>query len=201
MKRSLAAVPLILLLAACGGGGDGDDAEPTTTEASADTTTATGADAEAYVDAFVTKAESRPDAALDPTELECAATGVVDILGVDAFVAADLTPEDIATRAEGDSLADDLEVTDEQATRMAGVMFECVDFGAYFVEQFSASPDAPNIPEDKLRCIGNGLEEDPGFRDLAAQSFLDPTVKVEPDETALAGIFDDCGVTVSELSG
>jgi hypothetical protein len=112
MRGSLTIVIAVLLLGACSG--DDDDAAPTTAAQGE------GGDDDEYVEA--TAAALRDDTEdldfdLDRDQATCFATGLVDVVGVDALTEAGISPDEFAG---ADSFADlDVDVPDDAGTRLA----------------------------------------------------------------------------------
>jgi hypothetical protein len=186
MRRWLVAAGIVVLatVAGCGGGSSGDE--------------------EAYAAALAGSVRDSmgEDLPVSEGEAQCVGEGVVNVLGVEPFQEAGITPEDIRENPDRD--LDELitDPTPEQAEGFVDVIFECVDMGALFAAGFqaSAAEDDVRIPQEKVECIGENFERNDRLRELFAASLLEGT---DPDfdeggAELLGEILGDC-LSVADL--
>jgi hypothetical protein len=188
MQRWLAITALLVVgaLAGCGGGSEA------------------GSEEDAYAAAISDSLmESSADDEVQPTEAEaeCIGQGVVNVVGVETFQEAGVTPDTIRDDdAELDELLGD--PSQEQADGLVDVIFECVDLGAMLTAglQASATEDGVEIAPEKLECIGDNFERSERLRELFATALLegnDPDFN-EGGTDLLGEILGDC-LTVADL--
>jgi hypothetical protein len=176
-----------LLMTACGGGGgDGDSS------------TAKGQE---YVEAIVADGTDE-DPPLDEDEVRCAAERWVDLLGIEAFEKAGVTPEDI--RASSDENMDFMALvglTEDQADKAADVMIDCLDLGAVLAASLADEPGLANVPRAKLECVGSAMERTPAFHEAMRLEMLGREASDLDMEQLAADAFDECDVDIGELVG
>lgn len=139
-----------------------------------------------------------PSMGFDETQGRCIAELAVDTVGVDALKEAGITPE---TMDASDELLSDYTPTEAQADQLVDGMFECVDFGELLVSQMGS--ENIEIPEDKVRCIGDEMAKSEPFKDSLKADMLG--VAGESDdaavEEAIFAFFDTCEVDFADLMG
>jgi len=156
--RRLAAVlvlPLLVLplLAACSTGDDTDSGDP----------------AAPYVNALAevfTSGASGPE--LDDETADCIATAIVELAGVPALTAADVTPEELADSGDLKELGLQLP-TDASATLAAG--FAACDLGETVIEPFIralAEDSDGDLSDDAVDCVVDATSKEDVEAGLAA---------------------------------
>lgn len=107
MRRTLVIVVGALLLGGCAESADNEDE-----------------DAEPYVEALATSMMEEEDGPpLDETQANCFATGIVDVVGVDALSEAGISPDELAG---AESFADlDVDLPDDAGAGVADALVEC----------------------------------------------------------------------------
>ena len=81
---------------------------------------------------------------VDESSAQCAGEAAVDIIGIEAFEAAGVTPEEIQAQADLDPIAA-TEPTAEQGAELADALFDCVDVGALVAGFLQDSAEAEGI--------------------------------------------------------
>ena len=164
------------LLAACG---DDDDSG--------------GGDEDAYRAAWVTNlTDSEDGLQVEREDAECMAQALVDELGTEAFVDADVTPEEVA---EGDSpgeLLGDGVIPEEDARAVLDGWDDCTDVGRLLAE--GAQEDF-GLDADGVTCLAEGLDERGIAADLLVVSFTSSGEGGPEDETVLRDftlLVDEC---------
>jgi hypothetical protein len=172
MRRLVAVCAVLaIVIAACGD----DDAASTDSSASETTGTETtdsaapDSDAGRYVaalEAALVRQTQEEDLPWGASESRCIAEGVVGAIDPDGFESLGVAPDDIERDADALFTSD---LTEEQATAIADVTFDCVDMGAAMI----ASGDLPaGVDDEGARCFGERLEESDVFRRYAVESIL-----------------------------
>lgn len=134
-----------LVLAACSsGGGSGesvsDEGKPY---------------AEAIAANFTTS-EDPDDFVLEDDQADCIGARTVNIIGVDAFEKAGVTPADLGPTS--DTLIGDVEVDDKQANEIYDSFKKCdVDLRAIMFESFAQDDD---MTDEQKKCLEGALDED-----------------------------------------
>lgn len=174
MRRRVAVCAvLVIVLAACGDddGGDASTDESATETTGAETTATAAPDSEAgrYVaalEAALVRQTEEEDLPWGAPESRCIAHGVVRAIEPDGFDSLGVSPDDVERDADAIFTSD---LTEEQATAIADVTFDCVDMGAAMI----ASGDLPaGVDEESAQCFGERLEEAEVFRRYAVESIL-----------------------------
>ena len=137
----LTALGLGVLAVACGDDGDGASGD----ESSSD-------ERQEYIDAIVAAPVNQGAAAED---MECYAGSLVDAVGIDAFHAAELTPEDVS---ELDAPLDDVGIPfdDAQADAFWNDMNQCMDVRAFFFETLAAGGE---YADETIDCLEDTMDE------------------------------------------
>jgi hypothetical protein len=142
-----------VLLAACG---DDDDGE-------------SDAEGEAYVEAVVGSMRDDDEAPpLDEAQQTCVATAIVDVVGVDALQAADITPAEFGDADELASL--DIELREDATSRLGAALGECDIAGPaedLLIDAFTVEFGAA-LPPDGAACLAENLDDRALADDLAA---------------------------------
>jgi hypothetical protein len=187
MRRVVSGFAVIgLALAACGGGDGGDSGSSKGKE---------------YVDAIMATFESEEEMPIPEDDARCVAEGMVDTIGVDELEAAGVTPDDIRSASdEGGPLAD-FKPTETQADEMVDTMFRCVDFGDVFASSLAADESAPDIPADKVECLGDAMEQSDTFRTSLRNEFLGVETSGDDESAAFVELFEQCDISLSDLVG
>jgi hypothetical protein len=163
MRRILMILAAGLMLGACAD--EGDDTRSTTEQDE-------GGESEEYIEA--TAAALREDEegpTLDEEQATCLATGMVDLVGVDALREAGISPEELT---DAESFADlDVEVPDDATERMTDTFVDCelVELleGVMtdsFVEEFGA-----DVRPDATACLADRMD-DQAVAEAFAASFV-----------------------------
>ena len=155
-QRQLALVALPLaVLAACGGDDDGDTAE---------------ADPQPFIDAAAASMTADEDLPFDQEAATCISTAVVDVIGADALVRAEVTPEEFAGAGTFNLLAGDL--PDDAPALLRDNLGDC-DSAEAVSSAFVTELGIDVTPED-VACIAGGLDRQ-ALNDALADSFLATT--------------------------
>jgi hypothetical protein len=153
MRRILAIAAMGLLVSACG---DDDEATPATTTEDG----SSGGDAEAYIDAVAASWNvSGEDPPLDEAQVSCVATGMVDVVGVDALTEAGIAPDEFAAADDFASLGVDL--PDDATGRLSDVVADCDVVATLEAALIDAFPDelGAELPPDAVTCLTDHLDD------------------------------------------
>lgn len=134
-----------LVLAACSsGGGSGESVSE---------------EGKPYAEAIAanfTKAEDPDDIVLEEDQANCIGGRIVNIVGVDAFEKAGVTPADLGPESE--TLVGDVEVSDKQANEVYDSFKKCdIDLRAIMFESFSQNED---MTAEQQKCLEGAFDED-----------------------------------------
>jgi hypothetical protein len=194
--RRFLVVAVVGVLAACGGGGGG------------------GGGSAAYVDAAMRSyddADADVKEAISRDEAECLVQNMVDIIGVDNLEDAGIEPGDLddADASPFEALGDDM--TEEQSAEIVDVIVdgECFDMVDVVLAQIEGTENPfGNLSEEKVRCVFDGIFQDPAVKEAMAGSLLgdedaDSSALSDAvgDESNLFKILGDCDVSPSQLAG
>ena len=148
-RWGLVAVAISMVGVACGG----------------DDPMSSGSEEKAYSEALAVALAAESDFPLDEKETMCIAERVVDVMGVQMFVDAGVSAEDVTAAAEFDFP----ELTDEQTAGLAEIFVDgdCVDMGALMADMMMEQ-SAGALTEDQAACIGDGMAESDAFNDAFA---------------------------------
>jgi hypothetical protein len=152
------AVALAVGIAACGGGGDRAAKEA------------------AYASALATSlkgAFAAEGLAVDDASAQCAGKQAVDVLGVDAFEKAGMTPESIRSQTTLDPIAATAPTRD-QATRLAAAFYGCVDVGSLVADflRSAAERKGVTLPADTWACVRANATKSPTLRRALADALI-----------------------------
>jgi hypothetical protein len=151
---SVAALPLLPLLAACGG------------DAGARALTA---EEQKYADAFARDLSDADDGlAVDAEGGDCIGTAIMRELGLAPFREAKLAPADLAGDESPGELLGKGTVSDGQASDIAAEWKRCVDLPKLFARQAS---DQFGLDEDGIACFEDKLDESEVLDDYLRISF------------------------------
>jgi hypothetical protein len=182
-KITLAMVAMVAMVAAgCSSGGDDAAETTTTTEASAE--------AQVWIDAFVssfTTGDAEMGALVLPDDrATCVSERWVEAIGLDALEASDVTPEEAS---DPNSDLGELGADEEAAVAMVAAFDGCdVDLVAELATSLTASSE--NAEEDRA-CVEENLERD-AVEDLLVALFQGETGDAEFE--AILGVLQDaCG--------
>jgi hypothetical protein len=158
----MAAAAGVVLLGACGG--DDDDG--------GSATSATSDEGEAYVDAIATSMREDGEVPLDAERADCAATAIVDVVGVDTLRDAGISPEELG---DADSLQSlDVEVPDDVTERLGAAFDECGFAGTIkdaLVDSFT-SEFGSELSAEASACLRDNLSDE-AVTDALAATFVD----------------------------
>jgi hypothetical protein len=149
----------VMLLGACGG--DDDDGGGATSDEGA-----------AYVDAIAASMREDEEVPLGAERADCAATAIVDVVGVDTLRDADITPEELGDAENLESL--DVEVPDDVTDRLGAAFEECGFAGTIkdvLVDSFGSELGS-ELPADAAACLRDNLD-DQAVTDALAATFVD----------------------------
>jgi len=139
-------------VAACGGddGGSGGS---------------TGSQEKAYSEALAVALAAESDFPFDEKETLCIAERVVQVMGVQMFVDAGVSAEDVTAAADFDFP----ELTEEQTAGLAEIFVDgdCVDMGALMADQMMEQSGGA-LTEEQAACIGDGMAKSDAFNDAFA---------------------------------
>ncbi len=135
-----------------GGSGNGDELTTTTED---DGGGGGPADEQAYVDALVTTFSAEDAETFSLEQIECLAEEWVAGVGVDAFDAAGVTPEDIVADEGG---IEDLEIDEATAGGMADALGTCgVEIRSLFYEEFIGDEE---LTGEQTACLDATISDD-----------------------------------------
>lgn len=152
MRRS-ALLLAVVVLAACSSGDDTDSGDP----------------ASPYVNALsdvFTSGESGPE--LNDETADCIASAIVELAGVPALTAADISPDDLADSGDLEELG--LQIPTDAATTLAADFAEC-ELGGNVVDAFVrafADESGGDISDEDVECIVEATPADDVEAALAA---------------------------------
>lgn len=180
MRRILVLVVGGLLLGACAESADDDDGE-----------------AEPYVDALAASMMEEDDGPpLDETQANCFATGLVDVVGVDALREADISPDELAA---ADGFGDlDVELPDDAAADVADALVDC-ELIESLEGVITASFDdeiGVALPPDAAACLADRLD-DQEVAEAFAASFVESSG--EQIEALIGSSVGACPEIASEI--
>jgi hypothetical protein len=167
MRRILVVVAAGLLLGACGD--DDDEATPATTAEDADG----GWDADAYVEAVVASwNETSEGLPLDERQTTCVATGLVNVVGLDALTEAGISPAEFAAADDLASLG--VELPDDATAVLGDALVECDVVEPLEGLVIAAFPDefGVQLPPNAATCLTDHLD-DQAVADGWAATFVD----------------------------
>jgi len=174
-----------LVASACGGGSSGGSASVSAKE-------------RPYVDAIAQAISEDDTFPGGSANAECLAAGMVDIIGVDKLVEANVTPEDLGG---SDSL--NLSVVGEKRVdELVDFLLDgpCVDLSAVMAESITAEAGG-QISDKQAKCVSDKVLKQDGFRAVLKQSLLG-TADDSQTMDALGDVFgflSECGVSLSDL--
>lgn len=147
-----------ILLGACGG--DDDDGS------------ASGGQGDEYVDAVAASMSEDEETPLDAERANCAATAIVDVVGVDTLTDADISPDELG---EADSLRSlDVELPDDVNERLGEALGQCdlaAELEGVMVASFS-DEFGSELPEEAAACLRDNMD-DQALVDAMAAAFVD----------------------------
>ena len=181
-----AAVAAIALMgAACGGDDSGSSG-------------ADNVEKKAYSEALAVALGSDADFPFDEKETLCISEGIVDVMGLQMFVDAGVSAEDITADAEFDFP----DLTDEQNTDLVNVFLdgECVDMGQMMADTMMEQSDGA-LTEEQASCIGDGIASSEGFgQALTAEiTGADSTEADAAMEDEILGLIMECDIPLDSL--
>lgn len=129
----------------------------------------TGSQEEAYSKALAVTLARQADWPFGEEENVCIAGRVLDLLGVQMFIDAGLSAEDVATVEEFDFP----ELTEEQEADFVEIFLDgdCIDLGAFIADDMIESSGGA-LSEDQAACIGDGVAESDVYKDVLVASIL-----------------------------
>lgn len=147
----------------------------------------------AYSEALAVALAAESDFPFDEKETLCIAERVVDVMGVQMFVDAGVSAEDVTAAADFDFP----ELTDEQTAGLAEIFVdgECVDMGALMADQMMEQSGGA-LTEDQAACIGDGMAKSDAFNDafaagIAGQEDADADAAIESE---ILELIVDCDI-------
>lgn len=143
VRRPLLLLPALALAAtavACSSGSGGDE------------------DAAPYVDAIAQSFIDDPTNPWTDEQVRCMSAGIVDVVGVDGFEGAGLTPEDVADD-DSDVLAATIGQDEEQADALATAMVGCFDPPGALVATVLEGGAPGEVDEELMTCVGDAVDE------------------------------------------
>ncbi|MFZ4719215.1 MAG: hypothetical protein ACOYMR_07305 [Ilumatobacteraceae bacterium] len=184
----VATAALLLGLGACGSDSKGGDA-------------ATGevtAEEQPYVDAMVKSIQADGTAPFTGDQASCLAKGMVNIIGVDEFEKAGITPENIGDGS--DKVLGELPV--QKTDDLVKLVFDgdCFSFGTLMADQLTKDTSLP-IEKDKAECLGNAMGKSDAFRKAFVASLTGDTSTDPFGEVDIFKMFSDCGVSLGDVTG
>lgn len=191
VREKLAMLGMVAVLGfsvvACGGDDD-DSADEGKDETSESGDDGGGGDGQAYVDAIMETSEG--DETLSEDQNRCFAEAVVAGLGVEAFEAAGVTPDDIRENPDDSPTDLGLEFSEEQADGFWDAANTCVDVRELFLESMSQGQE---LTDAQKTCLGEGLDEE-FIKTMFLASFTEDTQSFDEETTAkLTEVMSTCG--------
>jgi hypothetical protein len=158
---------------------------------SGDSQTAAG---KKYVAAMVASGKNNDQ--FTTTEMQCLASGIIDIVGVATLQKAGVTPEAVAANT-GTDLMPGFTPTKAQANQIVDMIFRCVDFGKQIAAQMAGS--SVKLSTTQVQCIGNKLEQSEVFHTYLADTMFNKsgTGSAAAPTAEIVSIVKACGVTPS----
>ena len=149
-----------------------------------------GSEEKAYSEALAVALAAESDFPFDEKQTLCIAERVVDVMGVQMFVDAGVSAEDVTAAGEFDFP----ELTDEQTAGLAEIFVDgdCVDMGALMADQMMEQSEGA-LTEDQAACIGDGMAKSDAFNDAFAAGIAgqeDPEADAAIESEILALIVD-----------
>lgn len=197
---------LLLFLVACGdsedsggdGGGDGggqsaDEERESTTTTDGD---AAGSTADEYVETLSSGMSAGEGATFDQETAACLATGIVDLIGVDALIEADVSPDELANAQSLDGLG--VEAPDDAAERLGAAFDEC-GVGGRLATTLAAGATAEagsQVSADVGTCIEDNMDHR-ALAEALARSFLDASD--QDFQTVMGDAFAACPQALKAL--
>lgn len=137
-------VAVLVLVSACGGDDGGSSSS--------------GSDD--YANAIATALSKEEGTPFTADELKCLAKGMIDVMGTDMFVEANLSPSDIAT---SDTI-DLPDPTDEEMTKLVDLFIngDCVDMPRLMADAMQEQSGG-NLTDDQANCLGEAMVASDGF--------------------------------------
>jgi|LauGreDrversion4_2_1035121.scaffolds.fasta_scaffold495730_2 hypothetical protein len=172
---------LAVAIAACGGGSDSSGSDIAKQE---------------YIDAITAGLEndgSEDTQSFTTAESTCIAEEVVNVIGVDAFVEEQITPEDLAENTDVQMPP----VTDAQHEALRKMLFEgdCVNISEKIAESFTGSLGAGATEED-IKCLADTIIEGEAMQNYMVDGLLG--IDTSAAQAELSGVVmsaaTDCGI-------
>ena len=140
-------------LAACGGDDGGTSAKPLDAEGSA------------FATALASTLSEDSGLPFDQDQAMCIANGVVNVIGVDAFVEAGMSAEDVSSSGS----LDFPELTDAQTKDLAAIFLDgdCVDMGQ-LMSDLLLQQSSGSLTAEQAQCLGDGMAKSEPFADALA---------------------------------
>ena len=184
-RLGVAVVAIAIMGAACGGGDSGSSG-------------ADNAEKTAYSEALAVALGSDVNFPFDEKETLCIAQGVVDVMGLQMFLDAGVSAEDITADAEFDFP----DLTDEQNTDLVNVFLdgECVDMGQLMADAMMEQ-SAGALTEEQASCIGDGIASSEGFGQVLTAEITgaDSTEAEAAMEDEFLGLIMECDIPLDSL--
>lgn len=188
VTRMAAAAALVLALGACGSDSKGSGAD----------TGEITADEQPYVDAMVKSIQADATAPFTDDQANCLAKGMVNIIGIDEFEKAGITPENIGDG--NDAVLSELPT--QKTEDLVKLVFDggCFSFGKLMADQLTQDTSLP-IEKDKAECLGDAMGKSDAFRKAFVSSLTGDTGTDPFAEVDIFKMFSDCGVNLGDVTG
>ena len=149
MTRFGAAVMAISMVGVSCGGDDGGMSKSLDAEGSA------------FATAMASSLSEESGLPFDADQAMCIAEGVVGVLGVQTFIDAGMSAEDVSSSGS----LDFPELTDEQSTDIAAIFLDgdCVDMGQLMADMMMQQ--SSGLTAEQAKCIGDGMSDSEPFGD------------------------------------
>jgi hypothetical protein len=140
-----------------------------------------------YVDAAMESFDEE-DLPFEEDEAECFAARFVDVVGVEAFEAADIEPEDFGDE-DFDPAEAGLELDEAQGRGIGDALQQCgVSMADLFIS--GVEEDGGEVSDDLRACLEENIDEE-RFAEVFGQAFVDPAVfDDEPPEEFMSLFFE-----------
>lgn len=185
MRRILVILAAGLLLGACADEGDGSLSTTDEDE---------GGESEEYVTAVAASLREDEDGlTLDEGQATCLATGIVDLVGVDALRQAGITPQELADAEDFTHL--DVEIPDDGTERMTDTLVDCelVELLEGVMTDSFVEALGTDATPDATACLADGMD-DQAVAEAFAAGF------VEGSEEQIAALLGSSVVACPEVA-
>lgn len=151
------------------------------------------AEGSAFATAIATSMSEDSGMPFDATQAQCIAEGVVEVVGVQAFIDAGMDASDVSSTGSFDFP----ELSDAQNKDLAAIFLDgdCVDMGELMADLMMQSSTG-SLTEEQAKCLGDGMAKSENFAGalvaaISGDDSADPGSAMTAD---LMNLIDTCGV-------